>query len=319
MVLEQYIQEVLYRQHTCSLPKIGTFTVQHTSARYDVTNNTIEAPGEKIIFEDTWVDDGRCAEWIAHKEHLVLSIARLKMDKYIEEFKASLQTGRPVVIEGIGQLQSNTIGIISFTAENMPITWETLHVKPVIRSDASHKITVGNKEIVGDQVTNHLSASPDHTTSTHDYPDFPESDSRFRWWWVIAPVAAILFAALVWWLAEQQDKNGVVATASKEVVADTVAQQEVVKPDTLPQARTAPVSDTIEYYAVIETFHNHKTADKKYAKRKDLLKQKDLRLIPSLSDSTFKIVELIRSVIGDTLKIKDSIRHKYIEPVHLEF
>jgi hypothetical protein len=282
-----------------------------------VTNNTIEAPGEKVIFEDTWVDDGRCAEWIAHKEHLMLSIARLKMDKYIDEFKASLQTGKPIVIEGIGQLQSNTIGIVSFIAENMPITWETLHVKPVIRTDASHKITVGNKEIVGDLVTNHLTASPDHTTSTTDYPDFPESDSRFRWWWVIAPVVAILFAGLVWWLAEQQDKNGVVASASK----DTVAVKEEIKPvDTLPHALAVPVSDTIEYYAVIETFHNRNTAEKKYAKRKDMYGQKDIQLLYTASDSTlFKIAEPIRGLREDTVKMKDSMTLKYKQKIFLQF
>jgi nucleoid DNA-binding protein len=318
LVLQQYIQDVLYRQHTCSLPKIGTFTVQHTPARYDITSNTIDAPGEKIIFENTWVDDGRCAEWIAHKEHLVLSVARLKMEKYIEEFKAALQTGRPLVIEGVGQLQANTIGIVSFTSEDMPITWDTLHVKPVIRSDASHKITVGNKEIVGQQVTNHLTASPDHTTSTQEYPDFPESDSRFRLWWVLAPVGAILFAGLVWWLAELQDKNAVVANASKAV--DTVAKAEPVKPDTLPQAVTPPVSDTIEYYAVIETFHNRDLAEKKYAKRKDNFGQKDLQLIYTASDTTvFEIAEPVRSLREDTLKMKDSMTVKYKTKIHLQF
>lgn len=250
----------------------------------------------------------------------MLSIARLKMDKYIDEFKAALQTGRPVVIEGVGQLQANTLGIISFTSENMPITWDTLHVKPVIRSDASHKITVGDKEVVGQQVTNHLTASADHTTSTQDYPDFPESESRFRLWWVLAPVGAILFAALVWWLAELQDKNAVVANASKEAVADTVAKVEPVKPDTLPQATTPPVSDTIEYYAVIETFHKRSLAENKYAKRKDLYGQKDLQLIYKASDTTlFEIVEPIRSTREDTLKMKDSITAKYKMKIFLEF
>jgi hypothetical protein len=241
------------------------------------------------------------------------------MDKYIDEFKVSLQTGRPIVIEGVGQLQANTIGIVSFTSENMPITWDTLHVKPVIRSDASHKITVGNKEIVGQQVTNHLTASPDHTTSTLDYPDFPESNSRFRWWWVIAPVGAILFAVLIWWLAEQQDKNAVVAAASKEVV-DTVAQQEAVKSDTLSQAITPPVLDTIEYYAVIETFHNRNKAEKKYAKRKDLLKQSTVQLLYTANDSTlFKIAIPLRSVRADTTKMKDSVVNVYKEKVFLQF
>lgn len=241
------------------------------------------------------------------------------MDKYIDEFKAALQTGKPVVIEGVGQLQANTIGIVSFTSENMPITWETLHVKPVIRSDASHKITVGNKEIVGQQVTNHLTASPDHTTSTPEYPDFPESESRFRLWWVLAPVGAILFAGLVWWLAELQDKNAVVANASKEPV-DTVASAASVQPDTLPKAVSPPVSDTIEYYAVIETFHNRNAAEKKYEKRKDAFGQKELQLIYTQNDSTlFKIAVPLRSLSEDTTKMKDSMTVKYKTKVSLQF
>jgi hypothetical protein len=243
----------------------------------------------------------------------------MKMDKYIDEFKAVLQTGRPIIIEGVGQLQANTIGIVSFTSENMPITWETLHVKPVIRSDASHKITVGDKEIVGTQVTNHLTASPDHTTTTHDYPDFPESDSRFRWWWVLAPVGAILLAGLVWWLAEQQDKNAIIANASKEAV-DTLAQQEALKPDTLTQVITPPVVDTIEYYAVIETFHDRNKAEKKYAKRKDAFGQKEVQLLYTASDSTlFKIAVPLRSLSADTTKMKDSIAFKYKTKVFLQF
>lgn len=318
MVLQQYIQDVLYRQHTCSLPKIGTFRVQHTPARYDVTNNTIEAPGEKIIFEETWVDDDRCAEWIAHKEHLVLSVARLKADKYIEEFKAALQTGRPVVIEGVGQLQANTIGLVSFVAEDMPITWERLRVNPVIRPDASHKITVGDKEVIDQQVTNHLTASPDHTTATQDYPDFPESDSRFRWWWVYAPVGAILFAVLVWWLAEQQDKNGVI-TASTAAVDTMDLKSDIKQADTLPQAVTPPVEDTIEYYAVIETFHDRNKAEKKYARRKDAFKQ-NVQLLYTANDSTlFKIAVPLRSIRADTTKLKDSVTNEYKTKTFLQF
>ncbi|SFE04375.1 hypothetical protein SAMN05518672_104246 [Chitinophaga sp. CF118] len=325
-MLQQYIQEVLYRQHTCSLPKIGTFTVQHTPARYDVTNNTIEAPGEKIIFEETWADDGRCAEWIAHKEHLMLSIARLKMDKYIEEFKATLQTGRPMLIPGVGQLQANTIGIISFTPEAQPLTWDTLHVKPVIRPDASHKITVGDKEVVGQQVTNHLTASPDHTSpmqdvqDIQDYPAFPETPSSFRWWWIGAPLGAILFAALIWWLAEQQDKNAS-QTAAEAAAVDTMAiQKDVQQADTLPRASVVPAGeDTIDYYAVIETFHDRKKADDKYAKRKDLWKQ-NVQLLYTTGDSTvFKIAAPLRSIRADTTRLKDSVAKEYKGKVVLQY
>jgi hypothetical protein len=322
VVLQQYIQEVLYRQHTCSVPKIGTFTLQHTPARYDVTDNTIEAPGQKIIFETTWTDDGRCADWIAHKEHLMPSIAQLKMDKYIDELKATLQTGRALVIPGVGTLQANTIGIISFTAEDMPLTRETLHVKPVIRSDASHRITVGNTEMVGQTVTNHLTASADHTSDYNeavaDYPAYPETPSGFRWWWVVAPVGALLFAALVWYLAAKQDENaGKNAAEASMAAVDTMQMKEEIKQvDTLPPA--PPIPDTIAYYAVIETFHNKKDAEKKYARRKAWDTTVQL-LYTSEDSSLLKIAVPLRSAQADTTRMKDSVSKKFTVKAYLQF
>jgi len=318
LVLEQYIQEVLYRQRSCSLPKIGTFRVQHTPARYDVTSNTIEAPGEKVVFEDTWTDDGRCAEWIAHKEHLMLSIARLKMDKYIEEFKAALQTGNPVRISGIGQLQSNTLGMLSFTPEALPITMDTLHVKPVIRTDASHKITVGDKEFVGQQVTNHLNAAADQTTAPiMDYPDYPETPSGFRWWWIIAPVGAVLFAVLVWWLAEQQDKAAVEAAQDTPAAVDTTMMKQ--EPDS--SAAQAPVvNDTIEYYAVIDTYNDSLKAARRYEQRRKSFGQPDVQVFYRAADSgLYKVVHPLRSTRADTTMWRDSMTRKYKTKISLQY
>jgi nucleoid DNA-binding protein len=320
LVLEQYIQEVLYRQRSCSLPKIGTFRVQHTPARYDVTSNTIEAPGEKVVFEDTWVDDGRCAEWIAHKEHLMVSIARLKMDKYIEEFKAALQTGNPVRIPGIGQLQSNTLGMLSFTPEALPITMDTLHVKPVIRTDASHKITVGDKEFVGQQVTNHLTAAADQSAAPiMDYPDYPETPSGFRWWWIIAPVGAILFAVLVWWLAEQQDKAAVEAAAvdAPAAVDTTMMKQET---DSVNTAETPVANDTIEYYAVLDTYRDSARAARRYEQRRKSFGQTEVQIYYRAADSgVFKVVHPIRSLRADTTFWRDSIRRFYKTKITLQY
>jgi hypothetical protein len=272
-----------------------------------------------VVFEETWTDDGRCAEWIANREHLVLSVARLKMDKYIDELKATLQTGRPLEIPGVGQLQANTLGIISFVPETMPITMETLHVKPVIRTDVSHKITVGNTEVVGTTVTNHLTASPDHTSSTTEYPDFPESASRFRWWWAVAPVGALLFAWLIWWLAERQDANANKAADVASTAVDTMQMKEEIKQvDTLPHAPA--VSDTIAYYAVVETFTNKKLAEKKYASRKKNAPKITYQLQYNSGDSSFlEIVIPLRSVPADTTKMKDSIRTLIVQKVSLQF
>ncbi|PSL30802.1 HU domain-containing protein [Chitinophaga ginsengisoli] len=236
MVLQQYIQEILFRQHTCCLPQLGVFKLTHTPARYDVTNKTISPPGEIITFEETLTNDGGLVEWISQKELLVPAIAQLKMEKYIDEFKQLLKKGEPVVIPGVGKLHANTVGRISFEQEAPAITRDILHVSPVIRQDASHKVTVGTKEVVNKQVVDHLTASPSSssassstpaaspvppaaafsegvkpppatpaatpTSATEDYEYegyTREIPSKLRWLWIAIPIASVVTAIIVWY------------------------------------------------------------------------------------------------------------------------
>jgi len=177
LVLQQYIQEILFRQHTCCLPQLGVFKLTHTPARYDVTNKTISPPGEIITFEETLTNDGGLVEWISQKELLVPAIAQLKMEKYIDDFRQLLKKGEPVVIPGVGKLLANTVGRISFEQEPPAITRDVLHVSPVIRQDASHKVTVGTKEVVNKQVVDHLTASPSSSSSSSSAPSSSSSPS----------------------------------------------------------------------------------------------------------------------------------------------
>lgn len=236
MVLQQYIQEILFRQHTCCLPQLGVFKLTHTPARYDVTNKTISPPGEIITFEETLTNDGGLVEWISQKELLVPAIAQLKMEKYIDDFRQLLKKGEPVVIPGVGKLMANTVGRISFEQEPPAITRDVLHVSPVIRQDASHKVTVGTKEVVNKQVVDHLTASPSSSSSSSSAPasspssassaspaassdqglkppattaaateDYEyegytkEIPSKLRWLWIAIPVASVATAIIVWY------------------------------------------------------------------------------------------------------------------------
>jgi hypothetical protein len=166
---------------------------------------------------------------------------------------------------------------------------------------------------------NHLTASPDHTSSTAEYPDFPESGSRFRWWWIAAPVGTLLFAWLIWWLAERQDANANKTAEIASAAVDTMKMKEDVKQvDTLPPA--PPVPDTITYYAVVETFKNKTLAEKKYAKRKANTSKITYQLQYTSADtSIWEIVIPLRSVPADTTKMKDSIRTLLVQKVSLSF
>lgn len=256
MVLQQYIQEILFRQHTCCLPQLGVFKLTHTPARYDVTNKTISPPGEIITFEETLTNDGGLVEWISQKELLVPAIAQLKMEKYIDDFRQILKKGEPVVIPGVGKLLANTVGRISFEQEPPAITRDVLHVSPVIRQDASHKVTVGTKEVVNKQVVDHLTASPSSSSSSsssapasspssasstspaassdqgfkppattaaatedYEYEGYTrEIPSKLRWLWIAIPVASVATAIIVWYSV---NKNRPEITRAESAVTPT--------------------------------------------------------------------------------------------------
>lgn len=301
----------MFRKEPCCLPKTGIFTVRHIPARYNVTTKTLEPPQEVIKFEDTWGDEEQLIKWISHREHLVHEIARRKMEKYVEELHQSLKSGQAFSIPGVGHLRADAQGAYHFTAEYLPIELETLMVQPVIRADVSHRVTIGNKEVVNNQVVNHLSASAENAepgANYPEYPGYPEPESTFRWWWVAVPAAAVLAAALVWWMIARQpvESKEPVISADREVPVDTARMQQdstVVDSSNLQPA--APETST--YYVVIEEYHNAKTAQKKLTQQHEW-DRKYVALLKDTKDTNIiRLVVPFTTPLADTTKSKDSI------------
>ena len=264
MILEQYIQDVLFRQQVCIVPGIGTFTLQHIPAQYNIVDKSLDPPGQRVIFEDKWTDDGSCLEWISLKENLVPAIASRKLEKYIEDFKASLQSGRPLELPGIGSLQSGPTGHISFLPESLPGRPDALHLQPVLRPDATPTVTVGTTEVVNNEVVDHYTVPP---------WELEEQQSRFKWWWVAIPIAAALVATAIWWFVSNQvptessvENAGVTTPAPTDTMS---LPAEVTQTDTATVVAAQPVagdpSQVLEYYIVCGTYNNQAAANKRAA------------------------------------------------------
>lgn len=322
MVLQQYIQDTLFRKEPCILPKTGIFTVQHIPARYNVTTKTLEPPQEVIRFEDTWGDEEQLVKWISQREHLVNNVARMKMEKYVEEVHALLKSGQPFAIPGVGQLKADIAGQVTFIAEYLPIELETLMVQPVIRTDVSHRVTIGDKEFVNNQVVNHLSASSENAkpnaeyTANTDYPPFPEEQgSSFRWWWVAVPVAAIVAAGLVWWLISNQQGNDqepvISADRSAPAVADTMkVQDSTTRSDSSLQQAAASATTTGDktYYVVVGEYHNLRDATKKLNFHHKNGRSYVTLQADATDTSFYRLLVPVTAPLADTTKANDSIQ-----------
>ena len=277
----------------------------------------MEPPQEVIKFEDTWGDDEQCVKWISRKEHLVHAIARAKMEKYLEELNTLLQSGKPFIMPGVGQLKADLQGHVSFTPEDLPLTRDTLELSPVIRTDASHKVTIGTRSVVNNQVVDHLTASSENTPP--DYPSYPEkTSSPFRWWWVAVPVLLaggfVLFMLTTKPLQEQE----IIISADKAIPAphvDSSLQQQ-------QSADTASITASTDttYYIVIETKRTLAAAKKKLNRRVNDYRQPEVTLLQDSQDTAlYKLVVPFRTSLADTTKSKDSIRNKFKENVTLTF
>ncbi len=242
MILQQYIQDVLFRQQVCIVPGLGTFTLQYSPARYNSVDRSLDPPAQQVTFEEKWTDDGSCVEWISLKENLVSSVAELKLDKYINALKADLQSGRALELPGIGTLQLNSQGQISFREETLPGRPDTLQLRQVNFSDPAPSwtppattpatppppppvdtytpppVTTPAYEAPAYQepaYTAPVDTTPAASTSQYvaEEPPTPapvppweqeEQQSRFRWWWVAIPIAAALLATAIWWFVSNQ-------------------------------------------------------------------------------------------------------------------
>lgn len=302
-MLQQYIKEVLFRQQRCVIPQIGTFAIRHIPAHFSVVDQVLTPPGQQVTFEPAWEDDGSCMQWISQKENLIGSVAALKMNKYLDELNEKLESGRPITIAGVGALQRDAAGGLSFTPQELPDAWAPVPLQPVLRPDAAPKVLVGNTEMMNHQVVEHTSPVPEEF----------ESQGRFRWWWAAIPLALIAIGVSWWLVQDKMDQE----TKQLETLEDSLASQPAPVKDSIPAVQQIK-NDTISYFVVFQTFNLRQTAEKNHRNR-IAWGYTNVVLYASKDSLQYKLAIPVRSLPADTTAAKDSVAAKFKANVHIEY
>ncbi|WP_143310180.1 HU domain-containing protein [Chitinophaga vietnamensis] len=318
MVLQQYIQEVLFRQRVCVVPHLGTFRIEHFPAQYNVSAQTLTAPRDQVLFTQTWQDDGSCLEWIALKENLVPSVAQRKLEKYLDELKEELKTGKPMILPGIGQLQGDFAGNIHFYAEELPLSQDTLSLRP-IRQEEAAPAPAPTPAAPAASITippAHAEQQPLEPIMTEEAEETLETiteESGFKWWWAAVPVAAIIGGLAIWWYVSNQSTPVAMPTPN----TDTVKHESLTPADSLQQADSThaalTATPTLNYFAVVAEFADSVKA-LKFEKRQ---KGWGREVVMYKRNDLFKVAVPLSG--ADSLKALDSIKAAFGNKAYLEY
>lgn len=314
MMLEQYIQEVLFKQRVCVVPQLGTFSVQHFPAHYNTHAQTLTAPREQVMFTQQWQDDGSCVEWIALKENLVPAVAQRKLEKYLEELKDGLKSGTPLVLPGIGQLQGDFAGNIHFHAEELPIEKATLDLAPIERADP--KPVAFTPPVPEPAPEQKQALEPIMTEEVEETLEAVTEESGFKWWWAALPIAAIVIGLAAWWYIS--GVSTAVSASAPPVNMDSVAQRAAI--DSLQQVA---IADSIAaanavhtYFAVTKSFKDSSAAVKEQKKQGNWGRA----LVIYKRDSLFRTAVELHVLPADTTLRLDSIRTEFKrQDIYLEY
>nr|WP_295869372.1 hypothetical protein [uncultured Chitinophaga sp.] len=319
LILQQYIQEVLFRQRICVVPHIGTFSIQHFPARYNAGAQTLLPPRDQVVFTQSWQDDGSCLEWIALKENLVPAVAQRKLEKYIEEFKEALQPGQALELPGIGKLQGDFAGNLHFHAEELPVDPADLPITPIQRQEPAEPFTppaAPQAAATPEEPPVPPVSAPVEPVMTEEEENTLEAvteGSIFKWWWAVAGALILLGGLAAWWYIGRQGGDHTPASApAAPVTADTTQQ---AMPDS-SLAATPAAPDSISYFIVLEEFPDSLTAAKKTAKRQAW----EQPVVMIHRGNRYKVAIPVTSLPIDTTSELQAKRSKYgINKAYLEY
>ncbi|WP_212002914.1 hypothetical protein [Chitinophaga sp. HK235] len=321
LVLQQYIQEVLFRQRVCVVPHVGTFSIQHFPARYDAATQTLLPPRDQVIFSQSWQDDGSCLEWIALKENLVPSVAQRKLEKYLEEFKAALESGKTLELPGIGRLQGDFTGNLHFYAEELPVNPADLPIAPIQREEppAPAALPAIQPTMAVTPVTPPKPPEPVEPLMTAAEEDTLEAVTEggiFKWWWAVAGAVILLGGLGAWWYIGRQSVHEVPPPAPARPPADTVVDTTQQAPSETVTTAVPAAPDSISYFVILEEYKDSLTAAHKVAKRKSW----EQNVVLYHKDNLYKVAVPVKSLPIDTTSVLQEKQSEFkIHKAYLEF
>ena len=118
MRVEHYVAELLYRYNCVVVPEFGAFLANTTSARIDDKQQTFHPPKKNLSFNQQLTkNDGLLVSHIANAKNLPYEELLEEVIDVSKQWKVKLESGKSLLLEGIGKLWMGKEEKIQFSPE----------------------------------------------------------------------------------------------------------------------------------------------------------------------------------------------------------
>lgn len=156
--MDQLISQYLFQHSVCPLPGVGTLMLIRTNAAYRAADQVLQPPAYSINLSDDETDPAHLIRFIANLQKIEPASADKKLREYCRRL-SSMKAEEEWVVSGTGRFLSDTEGKLCFEADTLPDHFmQYVPAVRVIRNDANHSITVGDRERDSQEMSELLSA-----------------------------------------------------------------------------------------------------------------------------------------------------------------
>ncbi|MEM1215330.1 MAG: hypothetical protein AAGJ82_06585 [Bacteroidota bacterium] len=138
--LSTYLQDLLYRHSTLSLPGMGSFVAQPSPAVIDQVQGQVSAPALELTFNPNLVvDDGLLLQHVQQQRGVNIVAAKQWLTQALEDIANAVQQREIVELPGVGRFYQDFQGTLKFVTESTNFNTATYGLRavpaqPVIRT-----------------------------------------------------------------------------------------------------------------------------------------------------------------------------------------
>ncbi len=288
MKIEQLVVQYLYSNKKVTLQDIGTFTISSDVVIPSENDKDTALPEDSINFvcdKKAQPDEGLIAYIMSHTRK-IRPLATSDLESYIMLHTQFLNIGKPLILEGVGTLQKAQTGEYAFTqAGTSHVIYEEL--PKAITEKQNEKITF---------------ATPARERSA--------TAGKGPLWIILGVLVVAIGIAVYYFIhkdsGDKKTNNVAVAidTPNTHPNMDTASVAAKRLQDSITAINAKPVvADSNSFYIVIKDYPDQGKAQKGY----DRLTSYGNKVILTIKDSTYKVRMPFRTLLSDTLRVRDSL------------